>query len=109
MDYRKALISSTIAIACYAAAAHADAKADSLNPYLPVPAASTETADHGAGTYCRIGLTIPAWTCDQELAMNGENKEVPVVEGRHHVAPAKPTTTPPSPPSPPGPTTGGDL
>lgn len=72
MNYRKALISSTIVIACYAAAAHADARADDLDVIRhTVPAASTETADHGQGTYCRIGNTIPGWTCDQELSANG--------------------------------------
>lgn len=80
---------------------------DADNPYLPKPAASTETADHGAGTYCRIGLTIPAWTCDQELSANG-NAGI-TDSGHSTVTPPKPTTTPPGPPSPPGPTTGGDL
>ena len=49
----KAYIAIPIALSCYLGAAYADAaKADPGNPYHPVPAASSETPDHGRGTYC---------------------------------------------------------
>lgn len=80
------------------------ARADD-NPYHPTPAASTETADHGRLTYCNIQHVIPFYTCDQELAMAGEQKGFPAREGKHHVAP-KPAKDPCDHEG--GPPTGGD-
>lgn len=75
------------------------ARADD-NPYHPTPAASTETSDHGQGTYCRIGLSIPGWTCDQALSASGgpgntDNNKATLTPDTPH--------TPPSPPCDHGP------
>jgi len=89
MNYRKAFISSTIALSCYAAAAFADAKADE-NPYTPEPAASTETADHGQGTYCSTRPLGAFWSCEApDMSSNGygegDKTGLPDREGKHIV------------------------
>lgn len=72
MTIRNALISSTIAISCLAAAAYADAaKAEGLNPYQPVPAASSETFDHGHGTYCSNRPLGALWSCEAPKLTGG--------------------------------------
>lgn len=73
MNFLKPTLSITFALCTLAGASVLDAARadDSANPYLPKPAASSETSDHGQGTYCRIGNMIPGWTCDQELSTGG--------------------------------------
>lgn len=95
MNFLKPALSITFALSMLAGASVLDAaKAnDADNPYLPKPAASTETADHGQALYCVKGRMIPGWTCDQELSLNGDG-----VQPTIHYTP-KPTPAPPSPPS----------
>jgi hypothetical protein len=63
-------ILGAIAVAAIAPPAYADE-----NPYHPSPIAVSETPDHGAGTYCRIGNTIYAWTCDQAGYLGGDGTQ----------------------------------
>lgn len=94
MNFLKPALSITFALSMLAGAGILDAARADDNPFTPEPSASTETADHGQGSYCSFGAGITGYSCAAPDLTGGEAKGFAAREGKHHVTP-----TAPSPPA----------